>query len=544
VAGLAATFGSGAMTNSIPEFGTDTNCFLIIGSNTSEGHPLIATRIIQAKARGAKVIVMDPRCNQVASWADLYLPFKPGTDVALFNGLINVIIEEGLADQVFIQERTEGFEDLKKLAAEYTPEKVQEITDVPADHLRQAARMYAAAKPAAILYAMGITQHTTGVDNVKSTANLAMLCGNLGLPGAGVNPLRGQNNVQGACDMGGLPNVYPGYQVVTSTDVQKKFQEAWGSTGSTTVGMTVIDMISALEEGKLRALYVMGENPMLSDPDLNHARHCLEKAEFMVVQDIFLTETAQLAHVVLPGVSFAEKDGTFTGTDRRVQRVRKAIEAVGESRQDWEIVCTVAKRMGGKGFDFASPKEIMEEVARLTPSYGGINYERLEQLGSLQWPCPAPDHPGTPYLHKGKFSRGLGLFTAIPYKPPAELPDVEYPFTLTTGRLMFHFHTGTMTRRSKKLHSEVPEAYIEIHPDDAKRIGLNGSRRVRVVSRRGEIVLGARITKRIKPGVVFIPFHFAEAAANALTNAAVDPVAKIPEYKVCSVRVEPATPEG
>jgi formate dehydrogenase alpha subunit len=541
VAGLAATFGSGAMTNSIPEFATDTNGFLIIGSNTSEGHPLIATRILKAKARGAKVIVMDPRRNQIASWADLYLPFKPGTDVALFNGLIHVIIQEGLADQAFIRERTEGFEELKKLTAEYPPEKVQEITDVPAEHLRQAARMYASAKPAAILYAMGITQHTTGIDNVKSTANLAMLCGNLGIPGGGVNPLRGQNNVQGACDMGALPNVYPGYQVVTSADVQRKFQEAWGSTGPTTVGMTVTDMIPALEEGKLHALYVMGENPMLSDPDLNHARHCLEKAEFLVVQDIFLTETAKLAHVVLPGVTFAEKDGTFTGTDRRVQRVRKAIEPLGESRQDWEIVCTVAKQMGGKGFDFASPKEILDEIARLTPSYGGISFERLEQLGSLQWPCPAPDHPGTPFLHKSKFSRGLGLFTAIPYKPAAELPDTEYPFTLTTGRLMFHFHTGTMTRRSKKLHSEVPEAYIEIHPDDAQRIGLNGARRVRVVSRRGEIVLGARITNRIKPGIVFIPFHFAEAAANALTNSAADPVAKIPEYKVCAVRVEPAT---
>jgi formate dehydrogenase alpha subunit len=542
VAGLAATFGSGAMTNSIPEFESDTNCFLIIGSNTSEGHPLIATRILKAKQRGAKIIVMDPRRNQVASWADLYIPFKPGTDVAVFNALIHVIIQEGLADEAFIKERTEGFDELKKLVADYPPEKAQEITDVPAEDLRKAARMYAAGKPAAIVYAMGITQHTTGVDNVKSTANLAMLCGNLGVPGGGVNPLRGQNNVQGACDMGGLPNVYPGYQVVTSADVQKKFQEAWGSAGPATVGLTVTEMVNGLEEGKVRALYVMGENPMLSDPDLNHARHCMEKAEFLVVQDIFLTETARMAHVVLPGVSFAEKDGTFTTTDRRVQRVRQAIPPIGEARQDWDIVCQVARRMGGKGFDFASPKEIMDEAARLTPSYGGISYERLEQLGGLQWPCTAPDHPGTAYLHKGKFSRGLGLFTAIPYKPPAELPDAEYPLTLTTGRLMFHFHTGTMTRRSKKLESEVPEAYVEIHPDDAKRIGLDGGRRVRVVSRRGQIELGARITERIKPGIVFIPFHFAEAAANALTNSAIDPVAKIPEYKVCSVRVEPASP--
>jgi formate dehydrogenase alpha subunit len=540
VAGLAATFGSGAMTNSIPEFETDTNCFLIIGSNTSEGHPLIATRILKAKQRGAKIIVLDPRRNQIASWADLYIPFQPGTDVAVFNGMIHVIIQEGLADEAFITERTEGYEELKKLVAEYPPEKVEEISHVPAESLRLAARMYAAGKPAAIVYAMGITQHTTGVDNVKSTANLAMLCGNLGVPGGGVNPLRGQNNVQGACDMGGLPNVYPGYQVVTSADVQKKFLEAWGSTGPATVGLTVTDMVNGLEDGRVRALYVMGENPMLSDPDLNHARHCLEKAEFMVVQDIFLTETASMAHVVLPGVSYAEKDGTFTATDRRVQRVRQAIPPIGDSRQDWEIVCQVARQMGGKGFDFGSPKEILEEVARLTPSYGGVSFERLEELGSLQWPCPTPEHPGTAYLHKGKFSRGLGLFTAIPYKPAAELTDAEYPFTLTTGRLMFHFHTGTMTRRSKKLASEVPEAYVEIHPDDAKRIGLNGGRQVRVISRRGQIELGVRITDRIKPGIVFIPFHFAEAAANTLTNSAVDPVAKIPEYKVCSVRVEPA----
>ncbi len=540
MAGLAATFGSGAMTNSIPEFETDTNCFLIIGSNTSEGHPLIATRILKAKQRGAKIIVFDPRRNQIASWADLYIPFQPGTDVAVFNGMIHVIIQEGLADEAFIAERTEGYEELKKLVADYPPEKVEEISHVPAESLRLAARMYAAGKPAAIVYAMGITQHTTGVDNVKSTANLAMLCGNLGVPGGGVNPLRGQNNVQGACDMGGLPNVYPGYQVVTSADVQKKFLDAWGSTGPATVGLTVTDMVNGLEDGRVRALYVMGENPMLSDPDLNHARHCLEKAEFMVVQDIFLTETAKMAHVVLPGVSYAEKDGTFTSTDRRVQRVRQAIHPIGDSRQDWEIVCQVARQMGGKGFDFGSPKEILEEVARVTPSYGGVSFERLEELGGLQWPCPTPEHPGTAYLHKGKFSRGLGLFTAIPYKPAAELTDAEYPFTLTTGRLMFHFHTGTMTRRSKKLDSEVPEAYVEIHPDDAKRIGLNGGRQVRVISRRGQIELGVRITERIKPGIVFIPFHFAEAAANTLTNSAVDPVAKIPEYKVCSVRVEPA----
>jgi len=534
------------MTNSIPEFETDTNCFIIMGSNTSEGHPLIASRIMAAKARGAKVIVLDPRKIQMSRLADLYLPFRPGTDVAILNGLMNVIISEGLEDKAFVAERTEAYDELKAMVEKYTPERVEEISGVPAEKLREAARLYATHKPSAFIYAMGITQHTTGTDNVKSVANLAMLTGNLGIPGGGVNPLRGQNNVQGACDMGGLPNVYPGYQVVTSPDVQRKFQDAWGSTAHTKVGLTVTEMVAALGEGRgggtppLRALYVLGENPMVADPDINHAYHCLEQAEFLVVQDIFLTETARLAHVVLPGASFAEKDGTFTGTDRRVQRVRKAVEPPGDARADWEIICALAKTMGASGFDFASAEAIFAEAARLTPSYAGISYARLEQLGHLHWPCPAPDHPGTPYLHKGKFSRGLGRFHAIEFKEPAETADQEYPLTLTTGRLMFHFHTGTMTRRSEKLHQEVPEAYVELHPDDAAAINLKRGQHVRVASRRGEIQLGVRVTKRIKPGVVFIPFHFAEAAANALTNAAIDPVAKIPEYKVCAVKIEPA----
>lgn len=528
------------MTNSIPEFEENTNCFLIIGSNTSEGHPLIATRILAGQKRGAKVIVLDPRKNQIGHWADIFSTFRPGSDVALFNGLMNVIISEGLADDAFIAERTEDYEALKTLVAEYTPEKVAEITNVPADTIREIARTYAKNKPGAIIYAMGITQHTTGVDNVKSTSNLAMLCGNMGIPGGGVNPLRGQNNVQGACDMGGLPNVYPGYQAVTIPDVQKKFQEAWGATGPMTVGLTVTEMVHGAAEGKVRALFVMGENPMVSDPDLNHVRHCLEQTEFLVVQDIFMTETAELAHVVLPGVTFAEKNGTYSNTERRVQRVRKAIEPIGDSKEDWVIICELARKMGAQGFDFTDASEIMTEINRLTPSYGGITYERLEELGSLQWPCPSVEHPGTAILHKGKFARGQGKFFALPFKEPAELPDEEYPYTLTTGRLMFHYHTGTMTRRSPKLNSEVPQAYVEINVDDALKIGLNGHKTVRVTSRRGEIELGVRVTDDIKRGVIFIPFHFAEAAANKLTNSAIDPVAKIPEYKVCAVKVEVA----
>ncbi len=528
------------MTNSIPEFETDSNCFLIMGSNTSEGHPLVASRIMKAQMdRGAKIVVIDPRETQMSRLADLYIPFRPGTDVAVLNGLMNVIIGEGLADEEYIAARTEGYEEMKALVDTYTPERVEQISGISADQLRQAARMYATNRPSAIIYAMGITQHTTGTDNVKSCANLAMLTGNVGVAGGGVNPLRGQNNVQGACDMGGLPNVYPGYQVVTSPEVQQKFRDAWGSTADLKVGLTVTEMVNAAGDGTVRALYVMGENPMVADPDINHARHCLEQTELLVVQDIFLSETAELAHVVLPGAAFVEKDGTFTGTDRRVQRVRKAVEPPGSARADWEIVCELAQRMGAPGFDLVSPQAVMEEIARLTPSYGGVSYERLEGLGFLQWPCPTVDHPGTPYLHKGKFSRGLGHFHAIEFKEPAELPDEEYPFTLTTGRLMFHFHTGTMTRRTGKLHQEVPEAYVEIHPDDAARIGLDGEGRVRVSSRRGQIEVAVRVTPRIKSGIVFIPFHFAEAAANALTNAAIDPIAKIPEYKVCAVKLEP-----
>jgi formate dehydrogenase alpha subunit len=534
------------MTNSQPEF-EQGDCVLITGSNTSEAHPLIATRIMRAKANGAKLIVVDPRTIQMSLLADMHLKQRPGTDVAWLNGMMHVIISEGLADEAFIAERTEGFEELKELVAAYTPERVQEISGIPAEELVQAARTYAQAERASIVYAMGITQHTTGVDNVLSCANLAMLTGNVGRPSTGVNPLRGQNNVQGACDLGGLPNVYPGYQRVTDPAVREKFEDAWDVPLPYQVGLTVTEMIelagasagSAGTSGEIKAMYVMGENPLVADPDINHARACMEKLDFLVVQDIFLSETAALADVVLPAVSYAEKDGTFTATDRRVQLLRQAIAPLGESKPDWEIVCLLAQKMGAAGFEFESPEAIMREIADLTPIYGGISYARLNTGEVLHWPCPTDDHPGTPYLHKDRFSRGLGKFHAIPFKEPAELPDEDYPLTLTTGRIMFHFHTGTMTRRSEKLHNEVPQAYVELHPDDAQRIGLERDPWVRVSSRRGEIELIARVTDRITPGVVFIPFHFAEAAANALTNSAFDPIAKIPEFKVCAVKVEP-----
>lgn len=540
MAGLAAAFGSGAMTNSVPEFSQYTRCFLITGSNTTEAHPIIASHIMEAKERGAKIIVIDPREIQIGRLADLYLRPRPGTDVAWLNGLMYVIVTEELADQEFIEKRTEGFEEMWAVVKEYTPERVEEITGIPADGLRAAARMYAQNKPAAILYSMGITQHITGTDNVKSIANLAMLTGNIGIPGAGVNPLRGQNNVQGACDMGGLPGVYPSYQPVSSPEVKAKFEAAWGVEGlSDQPGLTLMEMVNAAGKGQFRALYIMAENPMLSDPDIRHTKECLEKLDLLVVQDIFMTETAELAHVVLPAASFAEKDGTFTNTERRIQRVRKAVNPPGEAKTDWEIICELARKLGAKGFDFSSPEEIMAEISRVAPSYGGVTYERLEKEGSLQWPVPSVDHPGTPYLHKEKFTRGLGRFHPVHFQEAAELPDEEYPFILTTGRIMFQYHTGTMTRRSPKLEQEAPEPYVEINPSDAQKIGLDGAKRVRVSSRRGSIELAVRITEGIKPGVVFIPFHYAEAAANALTNTALDPVARIPELKICAVKVEP-----
>jgi len=535
------------MTNSIPEI-EEATCIFVIGSNTTEQHPLVATRIYRALERGAKLIVADPREIQLSRFAHVYLRHRPGTDVALLNGMMNVIISEGLEDREFIESRTEGFEEFKAAVADYTPERVEAITGIPAEDLIAAARMYAQAERAAIIYAMGITQHTTGTDNVLSCANLAMLTGNVGKPSTGVNPLRGQNNVQGACDLGALPNVYPGYQRVTDPQSRAKFEEAWGTELSPEVGLTVVEMTDAAYEGRLKAMYIMAENPMLSDPDINHVREALERLDFLVVQDIFLSETAELADVVLPGASFAEKDGTFTGTDRRIQLVRKAIEPIGEARADWEIVREIANRMVKEklaihssqfaNWDYSHPSEIMDEIAALTPIYGGVSYRRLEERGFLQWPCRGPDDPGTPYLHKGQFARGKGKFTPVRYREPAELPDEEYPFLLTTGRMMFHWHTGTMTRRSKKLAKEVPDGYVEISPEDAEALGIGRGERVRIVSRRGQIEARAWITRRVPPGLVFVPFHFAEAAANVLTNPALDPTAKIPEYKVCAVRVE------
>ncbi len=523
------------MTNSFDDLET-ADCILVIGSNTTENHPIVGLRVKKAvMTNDCKLIVAEPRHIRLCYYADQWLQQKPGTDVALINGMMNVILSEGLADEAFIAERTEGFEDLKKLVAEFTPEKAAVITGLDAEEIRQAARTFAGAKSAAIIYAMGITQHTTGVDNVLSLANLAMLTGNIGRPGTGVNPLRGQNNVQGACDMGGLPGDLTGYQKVADDAARAKFEEAWGVTLPSQPGLTLMEMMDAALAGGIKALYVVGENPMLSDPDLNHVAQALQAVGLLVVQDIFMTETAAMADVVLPAASFAEKDGTFSNTERRVQRVRKAVEAPGNAREDSRIIADLSAKMGYT-MPATRPEDIMAEIAALTPSYAGITYDRLEKE-SLQWPVPDVEHPGTPILHSAKFTRGTGLFHAIEYRPPAEEADADYPFVLTTGRLLTHYHTGTMTRRVEALEELAPRNFAEINTADAAQLGIADGDVIALQTRRGAIRVEAKVTSLILPGVVFIPFHYAESAANVLTCAELDPVAKIPEYKVCAVKV-------
>lgn len=536
VAGLARAFGSGAMTNSVAEI-EDSDCILVTGSDTTEAHPIVAQAIYRAVRKGATLIVVDPREIELADIAHLHLRQRPGTDVAWLNGLAHVALAEGLWNKEFVAERCEGFEEFRRAAEEYTPERVEAITGIPAEGLREAARLYARAERGTIIYSMGITQHTTGTDNVLALANLALLTGHIGRPSTGVNPLRGQNNVQGACDMGCLPGVLPGYQPVADAAARKKFEVAWGVNLPDGPGLTVVEMMEAALVGEIKGMVIMGENPMVSDPDLRRVEEALRRLEFLVVLDIFPTETTRLAHVVLPAASFAEKDGTFTSTERRVQRVRKAVPPPGEARADWEILCALSSRMGHP-MAYAHPNEIMTEIATLTPIYAGVSYERLEGAG-LQWPCPAPDHPGTVFLHKDRFTRGKGRFHAVAYRGPAERPDPEYPLTLTTGRVLHHFHSRTMTGRVAGLEELVPEAYVEIHPTDAAALGIADGERVRVSSRRGAIELAARVTERAQPGTVFIPFHFGEAAANVLTpGEPLDPVARMPALKACAVRVE------
>ena len=536
VAGLAATFGAGAMTNSMEEIG-HAKCILAIGTNTTKAHPVIGMGVEEAARNGTKLIVANPREIELVSHANVWLQQNPGSDVALLMGMMRVIVDEDLLDKAFVEERCENFDAFRNSLKEFDLKKVAEITGVPKSKIAEAARIYATDKPSTILYAMGITQHTHGTDNVIAIANLAMLTGNVGKPSTGVNPLRGQNNVQGACDLGALPNVFTGYQVVVNKDIRKKFETAWGSYLPSETGLTLLEMLEAARKKEIKALYLIGENPVLSDPDASHVQESLEALDFFVAQDIFMSETAQSADVVLPGATFAEKDGTFTNTDRRVQRVRKAIEPVGDSQPDWWIICQIGQRMGGNGFDFEDPSQIMEEIAKLTPSYAGISFERLED-GGIQWPCPTKDHPGTAILHTEKFTRGKGQFIPLTYKPPAELPDDEYPLLLTTERSRYHFHTGTMTRKVKGLTTLDGEGMVEMSPKDASLLGIGNGEMVRVTSRRGAVTAKAKVTEVTPAGVVSMNFHFAESPTNQLTNPAFDPVAKIPEFKVCAVRIE------
>jgi len=537
VAGLAAAFGSGAMTNPIKDI-EKADVILATGTNTTENHPVLSSYIKRAATLGkGKLIVIDPRNIELAEFADIYIQQKLGTDVAWINGLMHVIIKEDLQDKTFVADRTQGFEDLKQMVEKFTPDYVEAITGIAAKDIEETARLYANAGVASILYCMGITQHTTGTDNVKSLANLAMLCGNLGVEGGGVNPLRGQNNVQGACDLGGLPNVFTAYQSVTDDASRKILENKWDITGlSSKPGLTATEMVPAAHDGKIKAFYIIGENPLVSDPDLAHAKASFDKLDFIVVQDMFLTETAQVADVVLPARCFAEKDGTFSNTERKVQRIRQAVTPPGEAKYDWEITCEIATRMG-YAMSYENSEAIMEEIAQVTPSYGGISYDRIEKEG-LHWPCPDANHPGTPILHIGQFPKGRGQFHAIDYIPPNELPDDEYPLALTTGRLIYHYHTGTMTRKTKGLNEKAPENFIEISAMDASNLGLANGDTTKVSSRRGEVKASVVVSSKMSIGTVFMPFHFAENAANNLTNPALDPVSKIPEFKVCAIKIE------
>jgi len=538
VSGLVQSLGSGAMTNSIDEF-TNAATIFSIGSNTTAAHPIIGLHIKEAKRRGAKIIVANPKEIDLCRFADVFLQQKPGTDVVLLMGMMKVIVDENLADHDFINSRCENFEEFKQSLEIFEIDTTEKITGVPKKKIIEAARIYAINKPSSLIYAMGITQHSHGTDNVLATSNIALLTGNIGKESAGVNPLRGQNNVQGACDLGALPNVYTGYQKVENPETQTKFEKHWGVKLNSKNGITHTEFFDQIEAGEIKALYQVGENPIISEADANHVKKALDKLDFFVVQDIFFNETAHYADVVLPATSFAEKDGTFTNTERRVQRIRKVIDPPGEAKDDWWIACEIAKRLDAKGFEFKSSEDIMDEINRVTPSYAGIKYNRIENEG-LQWPCSSDDHPGTKFLHSEKFSRsgGKGKLFPLVYKASVELPDNDYPLLLTTDRSLYHYHTATMTRRVEGLEILDGEEFLRINPLDAEKMGIKDEEYLTVKSRRGTVKVKAKITHICPQGVASLTFHFHETRTNELTNCAVDPVAKIPETKVCAIKIE------
>ncbi len=548
VTGLQLSLGTSAMSNSIAEM-ENLDVFIVTGSNTTETHPVISNFLKRAvRKNGAKLIVVDPRQVEMTDFATLWLRQKPGTDVAVFQAMAHVVVQEKLYNPDFIARRTEGFEDYLESLEVYTPEWAEAVSGVPAQSIRQAARLYASAERGAIYWGMGISQSTHGTDNTLALVNLALLCGHVGRPGTGLNPLRGQNNVQGCSDSGGLPGVFTAYQPITDTAVLTKFARHWGTRLNPTPGLTATEMVDGAMTGAVRGMYIVGENPMMSEPDQEHTRHALEQLELLVCQDIFVNETGELADVILPATSFAEKDGTFTNTDRRVQRCRAAVPPVGQSRPDWEIICDLARRVEQRlgitltaGFEYSHPSEIWEEMRQLTPDFAGIDYARIEREGGVHWPCPSFDHPGTPYLFAETFPRGRGKFWPVEFGTESEQPDAAYPFNLSTGRVLYHWHGNTMTGNSK-LHEIYPEATCEMHPEDASALGLETGDWVEVRSRRGAIKLRVLVTGRSPRGTVFIPFHFAEAAANLLTAVQLDRRAKIPDYKNTAVAVQKTAP--
>ncbi len=529
------------MTNTIDDITQQADCILLVGSNPEEAHPVLGMQIRAAVERGCKLIVVDPRDIRLAAQADIHLKLTPGTNVAFANGMVHVMVRDGLVDRAFIDERTEGFDALEALVADYTPERVAAICGIRAEDLMAAAHMYATAERAPIIYCLGVTEHSTGTEGVMALSNIAMACGKIGKPGCGVNPIRGQNNVQGACDMGAMPTDFTGYQKVANPEAVAKFEAAWGKRLNHTPGLKATECFPAMLDGRIRGLFIFGEDPVRTDPDTNHVIRALESLDFLVVDDLFLTETAKYADVVLPGRSFAEKEGTFTNTERRVQRVHKAVEIAGDTKPDTEIFTLIMNRMG---YDqpLLAPAEVMDEVARLTPSYGGISHARLdgpEVAGrGLQWPCPTPAHPGTPILHVGGFARGEGVYSLAPYKPAQELPSNDYPLMLSTGRILYHYNACAMTDKTPGINEIANESFIEVNTDDAARLGIADGQRVRVSSRRASIETRARVSGKTNPGQTWMPFHFQDGNSNWLTNAALDDIAKAPEYKVCAVRVE------
>ena len=551
VTGLQLSIGSSAMSNSIAEM-ENLEAFIVTGSNTTETHPVISNFLKRAvRQNGAKLVVIDPRRIDMTNFATLWLRQNPGTDVAVFQAMAHTIVKEELYDPDFIAERTEGFNDYLESLESFTPEWAESVSGVPAESIREAARIYAGANRAAIYWGMGVSQSTHGTDNTLSLVNLALMCGHVGKAGTGLNPLRGQNNVQGCSDSGGLPNVYTAYQRVDDPDVRDLFQTTWGVDLSPTPGLTATEMCDACYTEEIRAMFVLGENPMMSEPNQNHARAALEKLQFLVCQDIFINETGAMADVILPATSFAEKDGTFTNTDRRVQRCRAAVPPVGNSRPDWDILSDLGRRVEARlgikmsaGFDYGHPEEIWEEMRRVTPDFWGIDYARIEREGGVHWPCPSFDHPGTPFLFAEEFPRGRGKFWEVAYGTESEQPDAEYPYNLSTGRVLYHWSGSTMTGRSR-LEDVYPEAVCEISPFDAEALGLVTGDWVNVSSRRGTITLRVLVTGRSPQGTVFVPFHFAEAAANLLTLDRIDDRAKIPDYKNTAIKIEKTTaPEG